>query len=255
MKTPAFRIARTVPLPGAPLPSALLRGVLLPVLLLGTLLLASCATASNQDPLKFESAPLFGMIYDLDNRACAGISLAVDGTQKATSDIDGRFVLLALKRGAHTLRAAGPGYENVDLSFAFLNRSQVLYVKLVSFDQLLAQAQDALDGRKWQDAHALLERAAAIHGSDTVLAYLRAILQYQRGDAVGAASRLEALVEAGSTIPYVYLFLADLYQYSLAKPDLAARALTRYLEQNDDPDARRRLDALADRAGAGVPGG
>lgn len=224
------------------------------LLLASCSLLASCATASNQDPLKFETAPLFGMIYDLDNKACGGISLVLDGTQKAGSDIDGRFVLVALKRGAHTLTATGTDYERVDLSFTFLNQSQVLYVKMVSFDQLLGQAQDALDRHKWQEAQSLLERAAAIHDSDTVLVYLRAILQYQQGDAAGAASRLETLAASGSTIPYVYLFLADLYQYTLGKPELAARALSRYLEQNDDPDARKRLDALAARASEPGPG-
>lgn len=217
-------------------------------------LVSGCATASNQDPLKFEKAPLFGMIYDLDNKACSGIALELDGKQKTTSDIDGRFVLLALARGAHTLVATGPEFEKVELSFSFLNQSQVLYVKMVSFDQLLAQAQDALDRRKWQEGQSLLERAAAIHSADTVLVFLRAILQYQQGDAAGAAARLETLASAGSTIPYVYLFLADLYQYSLGKPELAARALARYLDQNDDPDARKRLDALASRAQGSAPG-
>jgi hypothetical protein len=208
------------------------------------LFLLSCATASNQDPLHFESAPLFGMIYDLDNKPCPGISLTMDGTQKATSDIDGRFVLLALKPGPHAVTASGADYETVQLSFNFVNQTQVLYVKLVSFDQLLAQAQDALGQKKWRDAESLLKRAAAIHDTNTVLVYLRAILDYQQGDAASAASRLEALTSGGTSIPYVYLFLADLYQYSLDKPLSAQKVLTDYLKQNDDSDVRKRLDAL-----------
>ena len=215
------------------------------VIVVSALLLASCATASNQNPLHFESAPLFGMIYDLDNKACAGISLTLDGTQKATSDIDGRFVLLALKPGTHSVTASGTDYETVQLSFNFVNQTQVLYQKLISFDQLLSQAQDALGQKKWRDAEALLKRAASIHDTNTVLVYLRSILDYQQGDAASAASRLESLTSGGTTIPYVYLFLADLYEYSLGKPELAAKALAKYLEQNDDPDVRRRLDALA----------
>ena len=220
---------------------------------LSILLLASCATASNQDPFRFERAPLFGMIYDLDNKACAGISVTLDRTQNATSDIDGRFVLLALKPGPHTLSASGAGYETVELSFNFMSRRQVLYLKMVSFDQLLAQAQDALDRKKWKEAEALLQRAAAIRDSDTVLVYLRAILEYQQGDAARAAARLESLAVGGTTIPYVYLFLADLYEYSLGKPGLAAKALSTYLEQKDDPEARKRLDALAAGEGGAVP--
>lgn len=208
------------------------------------LFLASCTTASNRDPLHFESAPLFGMIYDLDNKPCPGISLTLDGTQKATSDIDGRFVLLALKPGPHAITASGADYETVQLSFNFVNQTQVLYVKLISFDQLLAQAQDALGQKKWRDAEALLKRAAAIHDTNTVLVFLRAILDYQQGNAASAASRLETLISGGTTIPYVYLFLADLYQYSLDKPQSAEKVLADYLKLNDDPDMRERLDAL-----------
>jgi len=78
-----------------------------------------------------------------------------------------------------------------------------------------------------------------------VLVYLRAILDYQQGDAAAAASRLESLTAGGTTIPYVYLFLADLYQYSLNKRQAAEKALAHYLKQTDDPDVRKRLDALA----------
>ena len=209
------------------------------------LLLSSCKTVSNEDPLKFETAPLFGMIYDLDNKPCAGISLTLDGSSKSTSDIDGRFVLTALKPGSHTLAASGPEYETVELTFDFRNQIQVLYLKMVSFDQRLAQAQEALDQKKWPDARSLLERASAIHQANPVLVYLRAILDYQQGDAASAASRLESLTAGGTTIPYVYLFLADLYQYSLNKPQAAEKALAEYLKQTDDPDVRKRLDALA----------
>jgi len=209
------------------------------------LVLSSCKTVSNEDPLKFETAPLFGMIYDLDNKPCAGISLTLDGSRKSTSDIDGRFVLMALKPGAHTLAASGPEYETVQLTFDFRSQTQVLYLKMVSFDQLLAQAQDALDQKRWPDAKALLERASAIHQADPVLVYLRAILDYQQGDAAAAASRLESLAAGGTTIPYVYLFLADLYQYSLNKPQSAEKVLADYLKQTDDPEVRKRLDGLA----------
>ena len=35
---------------------------------LAPLLLVSCKTAQNQSQLQFDTAPLFGMIYDLDNK-------------------------------------------------------------------------------------------------------------------------------------------------------------------------------------------
>lgn len=209
-----------------------------------SLLLFSCKTVSNENQLRFESAPLFGMIYDVDNKGCAGVSLLLDGAQKSTSDINGRFVLVGVKQGPHSMKASAEDHETLEVRFNFENQTQVLYLKIVSFDQLLTQAQDALDKRKWSDADSLLRRAAAIHSTNVVLVYLQAILAYQQGDFPGAASRLQSLVSGGNAISYVYLFLADLYQYDLAMPELAQKALNEFLKQEDNPDVRKRLDEM-----------
>ncbi len=214
-------------------------------LCVGTLLLfSSCTTVSNQNQLRFESAPLFGMIYDLDNKACSGVSLQLDGAQKTTSDIKGRFVLTEVKQGPHAIRATEAEHETLDVKFDFQNRTQVLYLKMISFDQVLSQAQDSLARKRWSEADSLLKRAAAIHPADVVLVYLQAILDYQRGEYAGAAARLEALLAGGNRISSVYLFLADLYQYELGKPQLAQDALIEYLKQADSPDVRKRLEEM-----------
>ncbi len=208
------------------------------------LVLASCKTTPNQSDLQFDKAPLFGMIYDLDNKACSGVDLILDGTQSTTSDIKGRFFLSDVKQGTHTIRAAEADHETLEVTFKFENRTQVLYLKMVSFDQLLSQAQDALDRRNWAESESLLKRAAAIHSANVVLVYLQSILDYQRADYAHAAVRLESLLASGVTISYVYLFLADLYQYHLGKPELAQKALVDYLKQTDNPDVRKRLDEM-----------
>jgi len=216
------------------------------------LLLGACKTVSNENPLQFDSAPLFGMIYDMDNRPCAGVSLLLDGGQKSVTDLDGRFVLLGVKRGTHTLTAASEDREPLEARFDFQNQTHVLYLKMVSFDQLLSQAQDALDRRKWADADRALRRAAAIHEADTVLVYLRAILDRQQGDSTAAAARLESLLAGGGAAPTIYLFLADLYQDSLGKPAAARGALEEYLKQVEDADVRKRLEDLKSAESGGV---
>lgn len=221
-------------------------------LCLFALLLGSCRTVSNENPLQFDSAPLFGMIYDMDNRPCAGVSLLLDGGQTSTTDLDGRFVLLGVKHGPHTLTAASEDREALEVRFDFQNQTHVLYLKMVSFDQLLSQAQDALDRKKWAEADRALRRAAAIHEADTVLVYLRAILDHQQGDSAGAAARLESLLAGGAAAPIIYLFLADLYQDSLGKPGAARGALGEYLKQVEDADVRKRLEDLKSAESEGL---
>jgi lipopolysaccharide biosynthesis regulator YciM len=184
------------------------------------------------------------MIYDLDNKACSGVELVLDGKQKTTTDINGRFFLSDVKQGEHAIQASEADHETLDVSFRFENRTQVLYLKMVSFDQLLSQAQDALGRKKWEESETLLKRATAIHSTNVVMVYLQAILDYRQENYSQAASRLESLLSGGSTVTYVYLFLADLYQYNLGKPELAQKALSDYLRQSDNPDVRKRLDEM-----------
>jgi len=49
------------------------------------------------------------------------------------------------------------------------------------------------------------------------------------------------LAASGDSTSYVYLFLADLYQYDLGKPELAEKALKEYLKIADDPEVRKRV--------------
>lgn len=208
------------------------------------LLFASCASVSKRAPLTFKSATLFGMVYDHDNRECANVRLVLDGKDHSTTDINGRFVLPDLAPGVHKLLATKAGYEPLEVVFDFSSPTQVLYLKMYSFDELLKQAELALGQEQWQLAQRYLKRAAGVTSHDAVLSYLYAILALKEKDYRGAARRLEALVASGTEDPSVYLFLADLYQYRLAKPALAVRALESYLKLANDPGVETRLQAL-----------
>ena len=64
------------------------------------LLCMSCASAKREDFTDFQEAPLLGMIYDAQNSPVSGVSIAIDGTATAESDIEGRFLIPRLSRGA-----------------------------------------------------------------------------------------------------------------------------------------------------------
>ena len=148
-----------------------------------------------------------------------------------------------MKQGGHAIRASEADHETLDISFKFENRTQVLYL-----NDFLRSASHAGAGRAgqetWEESETLLKRAAAVHATNIVMVYMQAILDYRRGDYSEAASQLESLLSGGSSVTYVYLFLADLYQYNLGRPELARKALTDYLRQSDNPDVRKRLDDM-----------
>jgi tetratricopeptide (TPR) repeat protein len=223
-------------------------GRLLPVallLLIGPLLaLTGCLSDRMDRPQDFDEAPLFGMVYDFDNEPCAGALIRVDGEDAVRTDINGRFVINDLSRGRHQLEVLKEGYESYTLAFDFLNRSQALYVRMISANQLLRQVEEALEKRRYSAALEMLERVERIEPANPVAAYLRgAYLIRVRRDAEAAAV-LEGLVGQGYQEPVLYLTLADLYEYRLSDPERARHYLEQYLRIEADPEVQKRLDAL-----------
>jgi len=217
-------------------------------LLLGSLLLAGCATGGS-DARAFEKAPLFGMMYDEENQPCAGVKLAVDGAmnQKDTglvTDIRGRFLLPDLARGEHVLVATKEGYEPLRLKIVFLNRTDVLFLRMVSVGQLLAKAEKSLEERKWDEAESLLARAEKLDAGDSALCFLRAVKAYRTGEFTAAVDLLNGILDKGVKEPSIYLFLADIYQENLDDPRKAIEYLDAYLSRRADSDAEKRLAAL-----------
>jgi hypothetical protein len=218
-------------------------------LVLSALLLAECASEGKNDGRAFQKAPLFGMMYDEENQPCAGVRLAVDGatSEKDTglvTDIRGRFMLPALSRGEHSLVASKEGYEQLTVKILFLNSTDVLFLRMVSFGQLLAKAEKALEDRKWADAESFLARAEKLDAGDSVLSFLRAVKAYRTQKFSEAVDLLNGLLAKGVKEPSIYLFLADIYEKKLGDQQKAISSLEAYLARKSDAEVERRLAAL-----------
>jgi tetratricopeptide (TPR) repeat protein len=209
-----------------------------------TVLLASCVSTKNAKLDDFTEAPLFGMVYDHDNRPVTKVDIQVDGKSVAESDLNGRFVIPQLAKGTHSVVAAKSGYEPLSLNLQFDTQTQVLYIQMFSESQLLSMAETALGDRDWAQAEDLLGRAEGIDAKDPVYRYLVAIYDFRTGKVKQAAGELSDLIASGVNDPSVYLFLADIYQYSLGSPKEAIPYLERYLDLKGDDAVAKRLDAL-----------
>jgi tetratricopeptide (TPR) repeat protein len=210
-------------------------------------ILISCASQQKDNVFSFDRAPLLGMIYDEDSQPCPSVSLTVDGVKGPVTDIRGRFVMPDVSRGEHQVIARKDGYEDLSTQFLFLNKSEVLYLHMVSLGQLLTKAELSLDDRNWADAASFLERAEKLKPADSVLLYLKAILAYKTGKYPEAAGYLDGILEQGIQEPYVYLFLADLYEKNLGEPGKAISLLETYLSKRSDSDVEKRLASLKEK--------
>jgi tetratricopeptide (TPR) repeat protein len=217
--------------------------------LCAALLLASCATPQKKNPLSFDKAPLFGMIYDEDNQPCAGARLIIDGVEGKgetglVTDIRGRFVLPDLPPGEHHLVARKEGYEELSAKIVFLNSTDALFLRMVSFGQLLTNAEKALEERKWEQAGDFLARAGKLDPGDSVFLCLQAVKAYRTGCYPEAVGFLNGILESGIHEPSVYLFLADIYEKKLCDQEKAIENLQLYLGKRADSDVEQRLAEL-----------
>ena len=214
----------------------------LPLVLL--LASASCVSQREQKLREFQKAPLFGMIYDHDQKPCPAAAVRVDGGERAQTDINGRFTIVDLARGEHRIEVRKQGYEDLEVGVQFLNRDQILYLRVISLRQLLEQAEAALEKKKLAETASLLARAEKIDAGDPVGVYLQALYLLETGAVAEASELLEGLAKAGYREAILYLSLADIYQYRLRDLARAAASLRAYLELQNDPDVRKRLEAL-----------
>lgn len=203
-----------------------------------TIFFSGCASFSVK-PLP----PLNGMIYDADNKPVSEVRVEVNGDHVATSDVQGHFTLSNLKDAKQNgLTASKNGYETTSLNFIYTNATQVLYIRMISGEHLVDEAERAIAGKKWADARSLLERADSAGGDQVSTGYLRAGILSQTKKHAEAASLLENLRAGGANEPYIDLFLADLYEYRLADPEKTREALVRFLASKADDDVERRLE-------------
>lgn len=189
--------------------------------------------------------PLNGMIYDADNKPVSDVRIEIDKSYIATSDIQGHFVLPKVKTATETVIVASkPGFESASLSFTYTNVTQVLYIRMISGEQLIEKAEREVTEKNWSDAQELLDRADAAAGDAVMTGYLRAVILAQTGKPADAAVLLENLLSSGANEPYIDLFLADLYQFSLSNSEKTREALTRFLAAKSNDDVKKRLDEL-----------
>jgi hypothetical protein len=173
-------------------------------------LLTGSGSLGPESAGSFDAAALGGMIYDSGSRPLQGAAVTVDDSLETVSDLNGRFLTPPITPGVHLLEIRKTGYETKRVSIEFSSRLEVLYVSLVAFRELLADAEARLDADDLPAAESLLARAALIQEDDPALLMLTVALGRETGEsskARRAAQRLVLLGFDGGSYPELQGFL------------------------------------------------
>lgn len=205
--------------------------------------LTACASFSGTNT---SFPPLRGMIYDRENKPVPEVQIAVGDKTAAYTDINGHFTVLSAKKNQEiAITFSKPGFETVSFNFTYSDATQILYVTLYSADQLIHEAEIALEAGKWNETENYLARAEQTSGNKTVIGYVRALSLIRQKRYTDAESILDTLISESPNEPYVQLLAADFYQYSVGDSEKAKTHLSIYLSLRWDSAADERLRALA----------
>lgn len=208
-------------------------------LLLSLFLFLSCQTT------KVEKKMFNGMIYDGNNEPLSGVTIQIDCKDVTITDMYGRFYIDNLSSNKdYILTAKKTEYETIDFHFTFQNITQVVYLTMYSSSQLLEKAEQALLEKDTVSAQEYLKRTDNTIGKNTCSEYLKAVIAYNQNDYQNAINILNTLITDGDKNPYIYLFLADIYQYTTQDLDSAKKSLEQYLKNNYDLNVQKRYNDL-----------
>jgi tetratricopeptide (TPR) repeat protein len=208
------------------------------------LVAAGCQTAAkprNQD------GALQGIVFDLDKAPVSGALIGLEGPggkASAVTDSQGRFTIPDLKAGDYTVSFSKAMHETRSWAVAIADFTDVLYLQAASYWQLLDGALAALGKKELGEAEEFLARAATIQAKSSTSLFLDGVLAEKRGDYAAAIGDLEVAAALDPRSPYLWLYLADLYERSGGPKEKAANALDKYLELRDDPGAEERRKGM-----------
>lgn len=151
---------------------------------------------------------LNGMIYDEENEPVTNVVISVNDEFITSSDVNGHFLLKkSFNENNIKILCSKKNYEAVLFECELLSVPQVVYIKMYSFNQLLALAEKELSSNKFEDAKITLERAKNVKPNQITTQYLKAVCFYKQGDFENALSILEELDQDNK---YIDLFKKDI---------------------------------------------
>ncbi len=174
------------------------------------LISAGCALWSPSraaDAKMFKNADLVGMVYQQGNRPCPGVSVELlrAGTAEAVfqshTGLNGRFVVPRLPRGEHRLRFTRKGYRTLTRAIRLIDPAHIFYTRMVSVEDLLLQAEEALDQDRWILAEELIAEAFQIAPRRGEVLFLQAVAAAKQGRVEEGRRILEEMRTTGFPLP------------------------------------------------------
>ncbi|MDR2767433.1 MAG: hypothetical protein LBB82_03800 [Treponema sp.] len=166
----------------------------------------SCASVREVKRSSGE-ALMYGMIYDGENMSVQGVTVYVDGKAAASSDVQGRFILVSKKRNRLAVRLEKNGYESIETEVRF-DPMEALHFTLLNGSQLLGMAENAMEESRYADAEELCGRVLNLERDRIEALFLRSLALFRQRKADEAHYALEYLRSITGDRSYIQTLLS-----------------------------------------------
>ncbi len=167
------------------------------VIVLTALLCASYSSCASFSSSSFSHADLHGMLYNQAGEAVINAHICVQPIDShslptcAYSDIYGKFTLPQLPPDTYNVTVGAHEHAVQTFSCSFLNSTQVLYIPLLSWRDLLSLSLIEIEANRIEQALAYIEEAESISPNKTMIDYFKAAVDFKKGQFDFAQDRLQ----------------------------------------------------------------
>lgn len=168
----------------------IVRKIKLLLIIILCLSLFSCASINRIGEKK---GILQGMVYDYENRPIAGYIISIKNYGKTTTDINGRFMLDGIKYGTVEICGEGQNYSLYTDNFDFSDKTQILYLKIPSYEWLYTSIDTHIEKEEFSMAEKILSEFPAEEQKKSRYLFYKAIFDFRTTRGTEKSTILENL--------------------------------------------------------------
>jgi len=158
-------------------------------------------------------------------------------------------VIPELKKGDHQLKFEKKGMETVNLDLQFSQRTDVLYVKIFSIEQLIELSMSAYRIDDVETGRQFADRAFYADSTSKDTQFLKIVSSMKNHDWATAKLVARRLRLSGCSDPFIFLAEADIAEYGDLDEVRALEKINQYLQYVDDPLVKKRQERLVRNQG------
>jgi hypothetical protein len=101
---------------------------------------------------------IHGLVIDASNKPVSGYCLTINNKTFFTNET-GMFTAEKISAGSHHLSGYGEGYISINKNIEIINKSALLYIRVLSIDEIIEQSESLFKSGEWLEAEKIIAQA------------------------------------------------------------------------------------------------